>query len=153
MSKPIRSGIYYIKNIKTDEYYIGQSNHIHGRLKNHLNLLKNNKDSSKLQKSFNEYGISHFQFGVLEYAPLEQLNSLEEKYICQFDSINNGFNVHSIGFNGKRGVYKGQNPQINISCEVKEVLTNIGSKNQSYDDIIRMLLQNYDESITFENVK
>ena len=42
---------------------------------------------------------------------------------------------------------------IRIKEEVKSELDKIGSKNQSYSDIIKMLLQSYDESITFDNVK
>lgn len=42
---------------------------------------------------------------------------------------------------------------IKLQMETRDVLASIGSKGDTYDDIIRMLLQNYDESITFENLK
>lgn len=42
---------------------------------------------------------------------------------------------------------------IKIKPETRDVLAAVGRKGQTYDDIIRMLLQAYDESITFENFK
>lgn len=42
---------------------------------------------------------------------------------------------------------------IKVEPETRDVLASIGSKGQTYDDIIRMLLLHYDESINFENFK
>ncbi len=42
---------------------------------------------------------------------------------------------------------------IKLKPETRDVLASVGSKGQTYDEIIRMLLQNYDESITFDNYK
>lgn len=42
---------------------------------------------------------------------------------------------------------------IKIKPTTRDVLASIGTKGQTYDEIIRMLLQNYDESITFDNYK
>lgn len=41
---------------------------------------------------------------------------------------------------------------IKVKPETRDVLASVGRKGQTYDDIIRMLLQIYDESITFENI-
>ncbi|MEE1227162.1 MAG: hypothetical protein UHM08_08695 [Bacteroidales bacterium] len=42
---------------------------------------------------------------------------------------------------------------IKLKSETRDVLASVGSKGQTYDDVIRMLLHNYDESITFDNYK
>ena len=42
---------------------------------------------------------------------------------------------------------------IKLKPETRDVLASVGSKGDTYDDIIRMLLHNYDENITFENIK
>lgn len=42
---------------------------------------------------------------------------------------------------------------LKLQKETRDVLASVGSKGQTYDDIIRMLLQAYDESITFDDYK
>ena len=42
---------------------------------------------------------------------------------------------------------------IKIKPSTRDVLASVGKKGQTYDEIIRMLLQNYDENITFESYK
>lgn len=41
---------------------------------------------------------------------------------------------------------------IKVKPETRDALASIGHKGQTYDDLIRMLLLEYDESITFENI-
>lgn len=42
---------------------------------------------------------------------------------------------------------------IKLKPETREMLKSVGNKGQTYDDIIRMLLLDYDESITFDSIK
>ena len=42
---------------------------------------------------------------------------------------------------------------IQIKRPTKDALAALGTKGQTYDDIIRMLLLEHDESITFDDVK
>lgn len=42
---------------------------------------------------------------------------------------------------------------IKIKPETRDVLASVGSKGDTYDDIIRMLLLEHDKNITFENYK
>jgi group I intron endonuclease len=47
-----------------------------------------------------KYGVDSFVFEVIDSAnSLEELNLLEEKYVDQYDSINNGFNIRQAGGN------------------------------------------------------
>lgn len=42
---------------------------------------------------------------------------------------------------------------IKLKPETRDALASVGSKGQTYDDVIRMLLLHYDESITFDSYK
>ena len=42
---------------------------------------------------------------------------------------------------------------IRVKKYVKEELAKLGSSGDSYNDVIIMLLQNYDSNITFDNLK
>jgi len=42
---------------------------------------------------------------------------------------------------------------IKLQPETRDVLASVGRKGETYDDIIRMLLQTYDSSITFDSNK
>lgn len=86
-------GIYYIKNLKNNKIYIGQSLNIERRIKRHIRELKNEYHHNKhLQKSFKKYGIDNFEFNVLEIT--DNLNEREMYWIKYYNSINplNGYN-------------------------------------------------------------
>lgn len=69
-------GIYIINNTKSNKVYIGVSTDLRGRLKTHYHKLNNNKHHNKhLQHSVNKYGISNFNFEILEYT--NNLNDTE----------------------------------------------------------------------------
>lgn len=60
------SGIYIIKNIITQDMYVGSSCNLNKRKNAHLNsLLKNKHHSIVLQRAFNKYGMSNFIFEVI----------------------------------------------------------------------------------------
>ena len=83
-------GIYKIKNIINDKFYIGSSNNIHKRIKNHFMNLRLNKHINKiLQNSYNKYGVECFTYEILEILPenitRKQLLDIEQKYIDKYD--------------------------------------------------------------------
>jgi group I intron endonuclease len=83
-------GIYFIE--VNDLYYIGQSIDIERRLTTHTRLLDTNKHyNSKLQNAFNKYGIG--QKDILQICASNELDSLEEYFIKEFDSVNSGYNI------------------------------------------------------------
>ncbi len=94
-------GIYKIINIKNGNVYIGESLDIKERWKTHKeNLINGTHHSKKLQEDFNTYDKSCFKFKVLEEIDgnlklvIQKclLLILENKYIKEYDSINNGYN-------------------------------------------------------------
>jgi len=97
-------GIYKITNTKNNQVYIGESNDIDRRWDEHIDKLNNNSHHSyKLQEAWNEYGKECFTFDILEivekldspYKTTMQLIYEEGKYIDQYNSINNGYNVEN----------------------------------------------------------
>lgn len=78
-----RSGIYQIRNLYTEDFYIGSTQCFKSRFTNHLYDLRRRKHSNqKLQLDFNKFGESGFAFEVLEdVKDLTRLRAIEQKYI------------------------------------------------------------------------
>lgn len=80
-----KSGIYIIINKITDKTYIGSSYNLIQRLSSHLSGLRKNKHSNViLQRNYNIYGESSFEFEVLEFCEKELLQAREQYFINQF---------------------------------------------------------------------
>ena len=89
--------IYGIKNIITNKWYIGSCVSMKDRIHRHWYYLTHNKHhSSKLQRSFNLYGISNFEVHILRYLKETELSimfDIENTFINDFNSIKNGYNI------------------------------------------------------------
>lgn len=97
-------GIYYIKNIETGKFYIGQTKErfIRRFWLHRWELNKGTHHSQKLQRSYNKYGSDKFIFGVLHEAEScnninDILNNLEILYIDVLNSVKNGYNIQPGG--------------------------------------------------------
>ncbi len=89
-------GIYALYWQEQDLIYIGQSQNIEARYKEHLYKMKNNNHTNyKVQNAFNLYGQPLLQ--IIEECNIEMCNELEIYYTEQFDSINNGLNIVEAG--------------------------------------------------------
>ena len=98
-------GIYGIINKVNNLIYIGESNNIERRWDEHIDELNNNTHYNyKLQTTWNTYGKDNFRFEILEeiqnidnssYKTTMQLIYVEGKYINQYDSIANGYNIEN----------------------------------------------------------
>jgi len=76
-------GIYQIKNIVNNKFYICSSNNITIRWRQHKNDLNKGKHHNKyLQRSWNKYGGDNFKFEIIELVNDEDLLfSAEQKWI------------------------------------------------------------------------
>lgn len=93
-------GIYAIYNKINNQYYIGQSRDIDYRWMQHRSRLKcNTHENTHLQAAYNKYGATAFNFIVIEECRPEELNSLEQAYIMQYNSYLCGYNL-DLGGNG-----------------------------------------------------
>jgi group I intron endonuclease len=93
--------IYKFTHISTGRCYIGQTIQDPNRRRyDHIYSSKNNNNEYHFQHALRKYGVDAFTFEVIAEAnSLEELNLLEEKYVQEFDSINNGFNIRQAGGN------------------------------------------------------
>ncbi len=76
-------GIYKIVNTATGQCYVGQSQRVKKRLKEHFRLLRGNKHTNPhLQRAYNKYGAVSF-YGELEVEcdDPEEMDALENAFI------------------------------------------------------------------------
>ena len=90
------SGIYSIVNKINYKQYIGHSKNITFRWYYHLNnLMESKHPNSKLQEDFNIYGLSAFDFSILEL--VEGKNNLvlkEQEYLNKLN-FNENYNIYN----------------------------------------------------------
>lgn len=104
-------GIYFIKNIINNKYYIGQSIKIRSRLLKHISIFNSNKYDAPLYRAFSKYGLENFQYGILDTfndkdftAIKKKLDELEIQYILKYNSFgSNGYNQTKGGDGGILG--------------------------------------------------
>lgn len=101
-------GIYKIQNKINGKIYIGQSNNIERRLKEHCCPEAYKRSRIPVDIAIHKYGKENFIFEVVEECSLEQLNQREEFWIQYFNSYKTGYNCskggeqQSIGSNNGR---------------------------------------------------
>ena len=100
----IMIGIYKITNKITGKCYIGESQNVEKRWNEHKQSLKEGcHHSYKLQQDYKKYGAENFTYEILEEIDKDFssftrrliLIVLEDKYIKQYNSIDQGYNVEN----------------------------------------------------------
>lgn len=93
MGKNKICGVYTIFCIVTKEYYVGCSTNVFARLNTHRShLRKGIHTNPKIQSRFNKYGISCFEFSILDEYSKDVITSMEHYWVNVLDSKKNGFN-------------------------------------------------------------
>jgi group I intron endonuclease len=86
-------GIYKITNLKNKKVYIGQTDRLNEREREHFYRLERNKHHNEhLQKSFNKYGKSMFNFEVIELT--DNLDERELYWVNENGGINSDKNYN-----------------------------------------------------------
>jgi group I intron endonuclease len=98
--------IYKWTHKETGKCYIGQSiQEPNQRRLEHINDSKYTTKTYHFHNALRKYGVDAFIWEVIDRATsLEELNLLEEKYVIQYDSINNGYNIRQPGNNKKHNL-------------------------------------------------
>ncbi|NRD80266.1 GIY-YIG nuclease family protein [Bacillus sp. BRMEA1] len=116
-------GIYSIKNIKNGKIYIGSSRNIKNRWWQHRSLLnKNEHYNHYLQRAWNKYGESSFEFTIEEQVnDPNYLISTEQIWIDKYQSFlpQNGYNICSNASN-TLGVFHSDESKKIIGLRSKE---------------------------------
>lgn len=88
----MKTGIYKIINIITNDFYIGSASlSIKTRWKCHICELKKNKHRNiHLQRAWNKYGEESFIFEIIEYCEPEKCIKREQHYM---DTLNPQYNI------------------------------------------------------------
>lgn len=84
-------GIYKLKFLNTPKFYIGKAINIERRFTKHKSSLKYNRSSIKLQEAYRLYGNPILE--ILCICEEDELDYLENKYIVNFNTIQEGFNT------------------------------------------------------------
>lgn len=83
------SGVYKIRNIIDQKYYIGSTVDFVRREKEHFSALKNNNHKNiKLQNAITKHGIENFVFEIVERCPIENLFEIEQRYLDSSEKSN-----------------------------------------------------------------
>jgi group I intron endonuclease len=92
--------IYIAKNKTNQKVYIGQTLYdLQKRIDEHIRISKSPK--SKFHKAIKSYGSQNFDWDIIDTAKTkEELNEKEIKYIQQYNSIENGYNMVEGGTGG-----------------------------------------------------
>jgi len=91
-------GIYKITS-PSNKVYIGLSKDIEARWRGYSIKKKTAPQQPKLYYSFKKYGVKNHKFEVLEECKFEDLSKREIYYIEKYNSVNEGLNVSSGGYN------------------------------------------------------
>ena len=88
-------GVYRITNLINGKFYIGSSANIGQRWEQHLYRLRNNKhENPYLQKAWNKYGESNFQFEVIEECNSSDQYQREQHYLDLYQPFGEqGYNI------------------------------------------------------------
>lgn len=103
--RDIICGIYYIKNLINNKYYIGQSVNIYERWtreKYHLNCM-DKAWNIHLQNAWKKYGQDNFEFAIVEKCDKDELNNREVYWIEYYDAFYSGYNMTLGGDGGTIG--------------------------------------------------
>lgn len=110
MSK--KMGIYVILNLQNGKFYLGSSNHLKKRRREHFWALRANKhDNPYLQRAFNKYGEDNFIFKVIRYVDRERdLRDIEQVYLDEYNACDRkvGYNINCYASGG--GLLGASNP-------------------------------------------
>jgi len=111
-----KSGIYIIRNSVNKKVYIGQSVDMVSRFTNHLYYLRENRHGNPgLQRLYNKYGESVFNFSILEECDKSKLDEKEIWYIKYYNSYKNGYNRTE---GGKPAISENIHNNKNKTCKV-----------------------------------
>lgn len=83
-------GIYLLSFKETPKLYVGQSNNIEERFKQHIRQLRAGTHTKKLQQAYLQFGLPEIE--ILEVCLPHDLDSRELHHMDFWNSIHDGYN-------------------------------------------------------------
>lgn len=106
MSK-LPSGIYKITNLKNGKVYIGQSENIFIRRKQHFSALDyGHHDNKQMQSDYSKQRGRGFHWEVVEYCSIDKLNEREKYWIDFYHAVESGYNKGWVPYKRKKTTQK-----------------------------------------------
>jgi len=99
-------GIYKIENKLNGKIYIGQSNNIERRFKEHQ--TKGASSRIPVDIAIQKYGKDNFTYEVIEETSIENLNTAEQFWIKKYNSVEQGYNCSEGGDQQSIGINNGR---------------------------------------------
>ena len=95
------SGIYKITNNANGKVYIGQSQNIFMRRRQHFMELSSGRHPNKnMQNDWNKNN-KYFRWDVLEYCSISELNDREKYWIDKYNALEKGYNIDWVPYKRK----------------------------------------------------
>lgn len=114
-----KHGVYRILNLIDLKCYVGSTKYLNKRKNEHFKALRKNiHKNNHLQRAWNKYGESYFEFQILEHGNLESIRLNEWKWIVLLKTNDRYFGYN---FLGKATVFG----KITMSDETKTKLSKI----------------------------
>ena len=120
-------GIYKITNKTNNKVYIGQSNNLERRKKEHFSWKLNNRQY--IDELISDLGADNFLFEVIEYCSQNELDEKEKYWIEYYNSFYDGYNRTK----GGAGDFYG-NPKLNVEDVkyIRQAYANKESRKEVY---------------------
>ena len=101
------SGIYKITNTVTGDFYIGSSNNVKRRWREHKwpSTWKNNPNK-QLYKDMRKYGIDKFEFEIIEEVEIDSLKETEQQFIETLKPTYNRCNANGLNIERRKKYQK-----------------------------------------------
>lgn len=145
--------IYSYKNLINGHRYIGKTNNIERRKREHISNAYNSKSlryNSLWSKKIREYGIENFQFEILETANEENWKEREKYWIKHYNTFDGvGYNL-SEGGDGETNTNNALTPEESI--ELIEMLKNSELSQEriaEYFNISKTLVSNINTGLRY----
>lgn len=146
--------IYKITNTLNNKVYIGQSiRKVQERFRRHINDAINCKLDTHFARAIRFHGADKFQIEIIATTDnQDELNFLEQKYIQEYNSVNDGYNETDAIYKCGGNTYKSKNEnEMNEIC-AKIAKTKIGKLNPNSRSVKCMNIKTR-EFITFDTIK
>ena len=101
------SGIYKITNTITNDFYIGSSNNVKRRWRNHKKPSKwKQYPNNQMYQDMQKYGLNNFVFEIIAEVEPEQLKKVEQQFIEELKPTYNNRRANTgIAWNGNKDEY------------------------------------------------